>query len=143
MAPRLLAAVGSCRERFPNSASLQCYSGVAPVTKQSGKTRHVHRRYLCAKFLRQSFHEYAKESILFSRWAAAYYWQQREKGCGHHTAVRALAFKWQRILWRCWQDHQIYQKTIYEAALRRSGSKVVTRLHKIELGKSPVKKTKK
>jgi hypothetical protein len=53
-------------------------------------------------FLRQSFHEYAKESVLPSRWAAAYYLQQRTKGAPHNTAVRALAFKWQRILWRCW-----------------------------------------
>ena len=64
--------------------------------------RHVHRRYRCPLFLRQSFHEYAKESVLPSRWAAAYYLQQRTKGAPHNTAVRALAFKWQRILWRCW-----------------------------------------
>jgi len=32
-----------------------------------------------------------------SRWAAAYYQQQRQKGSGHHTAVRALAYKWQRV----------------------------------------------
>jgi transposase len=143
LAPRLLAAVGSCRERFPTAASLQRSSGIAPVTKQSGGTHHVHRRYLCSKFLRQSFHEYAKESILHSRWAAAYYWQQRDKECGHHTAVRALAFKWQRIIWRCWQDREMYQENIYEAALRRSGSPIVSRFKKIELGKSPVKKSKK
>ena len=112
LAPRLLAAMGSGRERFPTAASLQCYSGVAPVTKQSGGTHHVHRRYLCSKFIRQSFHEYAKESILHSRWAAAYYWQQRDKGCGHHTAVRTLAFKWQRVIWRCWQDGVVCQERI-------------------------------
>jgi hypothetical protein len=55
--------------------------------------------------------------------------------------VRALAFKWQRIIWRCWQDRVIYQENIYEAALRRSGSPVVGLLKSIEVGKSPVKKT--
>src|SRR6185369_4606123 len=94
LAPRLLAALGSERERFASAANLQAFSGVAPVTKQSGGKRHVHRRYLCPKFLRQSFHEYAKESIRWSRWAAAYYRQQRTKGAPDHTAVRALAFKW-------------------------------------------------
>ena len=143
LAPRLLTALGSCRERFETPAALQCYSGIAPVTKQSGGTHHVHRRYLCSKFLRQSFHEYAKESILHSRWAAAYYWQQRDRECGHHTAVHALAFKWQRILWRCWQNHEIYQENIYEAALRRSGSPIVSRFKKIQLGRSPVKKSEK
>jgi transposase len=138
-APRLLASVGARRERFANAAALQHYSGIAPVTKQSGGKRHVHRRYLCPKFLRQSFHEYAKESILHSRWAAAYYQQQREKGSPHNTAVRALAFKWQRIIFRLWQDQTVYREEIYEAALRKTGSALVARFDHIEVGKSPFK----
>jgi transposase len=139
LGPRLLASTGSQRERFAQAKNLQHYTGVAPVTKQSGGTRHVHRRYLCPKFHRQSFHEYAKESVLRSRWAAAYYLQQRTKGAHHHTAVRALAFKWQRIIWRCWQDHKPYQERIYEAALRKANSPLVSLLDKIQLGKSPCK----
>jgi transposase len=139
LAPRLLASMGSERERFARSANLQCLSGVAPVTKQSGGKRHVHRRYLCPKFLKQSFHEYAKESIRHSRWAAAYYGQQRTEGCAHHTAVRALAYKWQRIIWRCWQSKTIYQEHLYEAALKKNRSPLVGLLDQIELGKSPVK----
>ncbi len=122
LAPRLLAALGSERERFAAAQNLQSFSGVAPVTKQSGGKRHIHRRYLCPKFLRQSFHEYAKESILHSRWAAAYYGQQRHKGVNHHTAVRALAYKWQRIIWRCWQSRTLYQEHLYEAALKKNKS---------------------
>jgi transposase len=139
LGPRLLTSLGSQRERFQNATNLQHYTGIAPVTKRSGGTCHVHRRYLCPKFHRQSFHEYAKESVLWSRWAAAYYLQQRTKGAHHHTAVRALAFKWQRILWRCWQDHQPYQEIIYEAALRKANSPLVGLLDKIQLGKSPFK----
>ena len=137
--PRLLASLGSQRERFDSAASLQCYTGVAPVTKRSGGSCHIHRRYLCPKFHRQSFHEYAQESILWSRWAAAFYLQQRTKGCAHHTAVRALAFKWQRVIWRCWQDRKPYDERIYEAALRKSGSPIVALFDKVELGKSPWK----
>jgi transposase len=139
LGPRLLSSLGSQRERFEHAANLQHYTGVAPVTKQSGGKRHVHRRYLCPKFHRQSFHEYAKESVLWSRWAAAYYLQQRTKGSHHHTAVRALAFKWQRIIWRCWQDHKPYEEKIYEAALRKASSPLVGLLDKIQLGKSPFK----
>ena len=76
---------------------------------------------------------------MHSRWAAAHYWQQRQKGCGHHTAVRSLAFKWQRIIWCLWQSRTIYQEAVYEAALRKSGSPLVALLDKIEVGKSPVK----
>ena len=139
LGPRLLASMGSRRERFENAAALQHHSGIAPVTKQSGGKRHVHRRYLCPKFLRQSFHEYAKESILHSRWAAAYYQQQRVKGSPHNTAVRALAFKWQRIIFRLWQDNLVYREETYEAALKKNRSPLVARLEHIEIGKSPFK----
>lgn len=139
LAPRLLASLGSERERYDCAASLQSYTGVAPVTKQSGGKCHIHRRYLCPKFHRQSFHEYAKESILWCRWAGAYYLQQRTKGAAHHTAVRALAFKWQRIIWRCWQDRTPYQDSRYEAALRKANSPLIALLDKVQLGKSPFK----
>jgi transposase len=138
LAPRLLASMGSERDRFASASNLQRFSGIAPVTKQSGGKCHIHRRYLCPKFLKQSFHEYAKESILHSRWAAAHYWQQRQKGCGHHTAVRSLAYKWQRIIWKCWQSRTVYQEKIYEAALKKSRSQLVALLDKIQAGKSPV-----
>ena len=140
LGPRLLASLGSQRERFATAADLQHYTGIAPVTKRSGGSCYIHRRYLCPKFHKQSFHEYAKESLLWSRWAAAYYLQQRTKGCPHHTAVRALAYKWQRIIWRCWQDHKPYDEPTYEAALRRSGSDLVKLFDRVELGKSPFKK---
>lgn len=109
LALRLLATLGADQDRFQNAHQLQCFTGVAPVTKQSGKKRFVHRRYRCPVFQRQSFHEYAKESILHCRWAAAYYLQQREqKNAPHNTAVRALAFKWQRVIFRCWQNRTPY-----------------------------------
>jgi transposase len=139
LAPRLLAAMGAERERFDSATNLQRYTGIAPVTKQSGRMRYVHRRYLCPKFERQSFHEFAKESVLWSRWAAAYYLSQRSKSKPHHTAVRALAFKWQRIIWRCWQSRTPYKEEVYEAALRKGGSKLLGLFNQIEVGKNPLK----
>jgi transposase len=139
LGPRLLASLGSQRQRFGANTHLQCYTGIAPVTKQSGGSCYIHRRYLCPTFHKQSFHEYAKESILWCRWAAAYYLQQRRKGASHHTAVRALAYKWQRIIWRCWQNHTPYRDEVYEAALRQHGSRIVALFDQVELGKSPFK----
>jgi len=139
LGPRLLASLGADRERFGSAASVQCYTGIAPVTKRSGGSCHIHRRYCCPKFHRQSFHEYAKESVLWSRWAGAFYLQQREKGCPHHTAVRALAYKWQRVIFRCWQNRQPYEEKTYEAALRKAGSPLVALFDRVELGKSPWK----
>jgi len=139
LAPRLLAAMGAERERFPRISNLQGYSGIAPVTKQSGGKRHVHRRYQCPKFYKQGFHEYAKESILWCRWAAAFYMVMRQRGAKHHTAVRALAYKWQRIIWRCWQNRVPYKNEIYEQRLRETGSPILEYLERIDLGKSPMK----
>ncbi len=69
MAPRLLAAFGSQRERYQNAAEMQTFSGIAPVTESSGKSSWVHFRFACSKFLRQSFHEWAALSITQSQWA--------------------------------------------------------------------------
>jgi transposase len=143
LAPRLLASMGSERQRYAHARNLQRFSGIAPVTKQSGGKCYIHRRYRCPTFFKQSFHEYAKESILHSRWAAAYYLQQKQKGCTHHTAVRALAYKWQRVIWKCWQTRTVYQEQLYEAALRKNDSPLVALFDQIEVGRSPIKTTAK
>jgi transposase len=116
MAPRLLAAFGSRRERYHSASELQAFSGIAPVIEASGKQRWIHFRWSCPKFLRQTFHEYAALSIQHCQWAKAFYHEQREKGKTHHAAVRALAFKWIRILFRCWQSRRPYQDDLYVAA---------------------------
>ena len=90
-AARLLAAFGSHREKFASADELACLAGIAPVIERSGKSKWVRWRYVCPKFLRQTFHEYAGESVLHSFWAKAYYESQRAKGKSHAKAVRALA----------------------------------------------------
>jgi len=73
LAPRLLAALGSQRDRYGTANEVQKYSGIAPVPERSGKRKWVHFRWACSKFLRQSFHEWAGHSIAQSVWARAYY----------------------------------------------------------------------
>src|SRR5919198_1588275 len=125
-APRLLVAFGEQRARYSSAAELQKYAGIAPVTERSGKTAWVHWRLQCPKFLRQTFVEWAAESIRHSFWAQVYYQQQRNKGKAHQAAVRALAFKWIRILYRCWQDRTPYDESVYLQALHQRGS---SRMH--------------
>jgi transposase len=124
IAPRLLAAMGSDRSRYESAEEVQRFSGIAPVTERSGKSKWVHRRFACSKFLRQTFHEFAKESIIWSEWARAYYYQQRQSGKKHHAAVRALAYKWIRIIFHCWKERKPYNEKTYLQALRRRGSKL-------------------
>jgi transposase len=122
LAPRLVAAFGSDRRRLDSSAAMQNLSGIAPVTKRSGRSTVVQRRYACPKFLRQTFHEFAVHSLQKSLWAKAYYQHHRARGQGHHAAVRALAFKWIRILFRCWQDRAPYNESRYLEALQQRGA---------------------
>ncbi|KAA1001649.1 IS110 family transposase [Paraburkholderia panacisoli] len=122
LAPRLLAAFGEQRERFRSALEVQQYTGIAPVTERSGKKSWVHWRWQCPTFLRQTFVEWAGQTINKSFWAGAYYRQQRAKGSSYQAAVRALAFKWIRILYRCWQTGQPYNESAYLNALRRRGS---------------------
>ena len=103
---------------YGDSASeLQCYSGIAPVLVSSGKQAWVHWRWACPKFVRQTFQEWAAHSIGFSPWAKTYYEQQRAKGKLRNAAIRSLAFKWIRILFRCWKARTPYQEDLYQQAL--------------------------
>jgi len=125
-APRLSAAFGTDRSRWESASALQSHSGIAPVTERSGKALWVHHRLACPKFVKQTFHEFADQSIRFSQWARAYYDQQRGRGNDHHAALRALAYKWIRILFRCWKNRKPYDEATYTEALRRHGSSLVT-----------------
>jgi transposase len=121
-AARLTAALGSDRSRWQTADDLLRFSGVAPVSERSGKQNWIRWRYFCPKFFRQSFVEYAEQSIHHSFWAKAYYAMQRAKGKQHHAAVRALAFKWIRIIWKCWQTRTPYNEVTYLESLRKAGS---------------------
>jgi len=122
MAPRLQAAMGSDRDRFDSPDEVQNYSGIAPVTERSGKAIWVHRRFASSRFVKQSFHEFALHSIGQCEWARAYYDMQRKRGKEHHAAVRALAYKWIRIIFRCWKDRLPYNDEEYMESLRRKNS---------------------
>lgn len=124
LAPRLLTAFGTDRGRFTDAEAMACYSGTAPVTEKSGQQKWVHRRWARPVFVHQSFVEFAGHSIGFSRWAKRCYEHLVSRGHGHWAALRVLAIKWQRILWRCWQNRTPYDEAIYLQSLQRRGVKI-------------------
>ena len=126
--PRLAVAFGTDRERYESAQRFSSYTGIAPVIASSGQQRWVHWRWHCPKFLRQSLVEFADHSIGWSQWARIYYQGQRDRGKGHHAAVRALMFKWNRIIFRCWQTRTPYNEATYIAALRKRGSWIAEKL---------------
>jgi hypothetical protein len=101
---------------------VQSFSGIAPVTKSSGKSRVVYARCACPGFLRQTFHEFARLSVANCQWARNYVDFYTDKGKKYHTIIRALAFKWIRILFRCWKDRTPYNETKHMEMLKKRGS---------------------
>jgi len=122
LAPRLLVAFGTDRQRYAQAHEMECYSGIAPVRAASGQSEWIHFRWACPQFLRQTFHEFAGHSIVRSKWARAYYESQMSKGKSHHAVVRALAFKWIRVLFRCWKNRTPYDEPVYCQSLQKRNS---------------------
>jgi hypothetical protein len=85
-------------------------------------------RWKRLKALHQSFFEFANQSVLDCSWAKLFLQEQMAKGKKHSTAVRALAFKWQRIMFVCWRDPVAYDDTTYLNTLKRRGSPLAAKL---------------
>lgn len=122
LAPRLLVAFGSDRDRFATALEVAQWSGIAPVLRRSGSTTIVQARRACPIFVKQTFHEYARLSIDYSRWASAFYDQQLAKGMERNAIFRCLAYRWIRILFACWKSGERYDEARYIEQLRRRGS---------------------
>jgi transposase len=122
LAPRLAVAWGLERSRYQSADEVLRFSGVAPVTEASGKSKWVHRSYARPKFLHQTFVEYAKQSVVQSTWAKAYYADRKRLNHSRNDILRSLAFKWIRIMYRCWRDRVPYDESSYLTSLQRRGS---------------------
>jgi transposase len=123
-AARLLAAFGPDRELWASAEDVLRFSGVAPITQQSGNKRVVQRRRKAPAFLHQTFVEWAGESWKHSAWAQAFYLYHKANGKGFHSIMRALAYKWIRILFRAWKNHTPYDEAAYIQILIKRGSPV-------------------
>jgi len=117
LAPRLLAAFGSDRDRYANADEVAIVSGIAPRTRQSGQSRQVARRRACSRFLKQTFHEFADAARKWCPWSQAYYALLRQRGMAHHAALRKLARCWIRILYAVWKTRRPYNPDQYLAQL--------------------------
>jgi hypothetical protein len=113
LAPRLCVAFGTLRTTYPDPPSLQKHAGVAPVREKSGNQLWTHWRWQAPLFLRQTFVEWAGQTVVYCPWSGRYYERMKKKGKKHAAILRALAFKWIRILWKCWMDRKPYNQTVY------------------------------
>ena len=123
--PRLLGELGNDPSRFSTAEGLQCYGGTAPVTRQSGKNRWVSFRRACNKQLRYTLHLWADKSRADCVWAQVYYQRKRDQGQSHAAALRCLAQRWTKILWKMWQTGTRYNEALHTGNQVTHGSWVI------------------
>lgn len=126
LGPRLLSEIGSDRNLYEDAGGLQCMAGTAPVSYQSGQVHKVSLRHRCNKMLRQTMHHFANHSREKSAWAANYYDALRERGKTHAQALRSLAQRWLKIIWKMWQTHSCYDPELHLKNQLAHGSWVLT-----------------
>ena len=117
-AAQILAELGDVRERFPSDDVLAMEGGVVPVTRRSGKMKSVSFRWACNKRLRRALTSWADNTRHASPWARGIYQRAVDRGADHPHAIRILARAWLRVLWRCWQDHALYDPARHLSAIR-------------------------
>jgi transposase len=121
-APRLLAELGTDRERFTDAQALQCVAGTAPVRFQSGQIEKCYLRRACNKHLRFAIHWFSNLSRTKCSWASIYYDQKRAQGKSHACALRCLGQRWIKIIWKMWQTHSAYNPDLHQQNQLQHGS---------------------
>ena len=60
----------------------------------------------------------------WSAWASAFWRLKKSQGMSYNRAMRELAYKWQRIIYRMWTSHEPYDEKRYIRRLIAKGSPV-------------------
>lgn len=117
-AATMLAEIGDCRERYPNHRTLAADGGQAAVAVESGKLKRARFRWACDHRLRAAISVLADSSRHHNPWAADIYQRARARGKTHQHALRILGRAWCHVIWRLWQDHDVYDPGRHTALQR-------------------------
>jgi len=113
LAPRLLAHILPILDQCASADSLMMLGGVSPVLFESGKHKRVRMRHACQKGFRATLHLFAAQSACWCAWARAFYDLARQRGQSHALALRNLARKWLKILFRMLKTNTPYDEELY------------------------------
>lgn len=116
LAARMAAELGDRRERFPSPRHVAAFAGMAPVTRQSGKSRLVVFRRACNKPFREVMHQFGFCSLTRAPWAREYYDAKRAQGKGHAEALRCLGCIWLRVMHAMWTHGTLYDEARFVTA---------------------------
>ena len=130
LAPRLLAAIGTDLKRYGNDLSvLQAFAGTAPISYQTGQIHKARMRWACDKFMRYTVHLWAECFWKYSSWGAVYYRKKRQEGKSHACALRCLAQRLLKILFRMILDRKPYDADLHARNQQKHGSWVLSLLN--------------
>ena len=109
-----IAEAGSVH-RFRSADALAAAAGIAPILKQSGKSRVLRRALGGNKALKRVFYQSAFCSLSHPL-SRAFYDRKRREGKRHHQAVIALARRRVNVLWAMLAQRQAFQPQLKNAA---------------------------
>ena len=110
----LIAEAGNL-SRFRSADALASAAGMAPVLKQSGRTRFLRRPSGGNKGLKRVFYQSAFCSLGHDD-SRAFYARKRREGKRHHQAVIALARRRVNVLWAVMHNRTPFQAGFKTAA---------------------------
>jgi len=99
-------------------AALRAHSGIAPVTRQSGKSRQVIMRRGCSERLRNAMYHWARCSVQHDPLSKAHYARLRQAGHNHGRALRGVADRLLAILIAMLKSAQPYDANRRHHAVR-------------------------
>jgi transposase len=105
---RVLAEFGDADGRYTDAKSRKNYAGTAPITRQSGKSKTVHARFIHNDRLVDALHNQAGAAVLHDDGARTYYDELRARETGHNAALRQVANRLVGILHGCLQTDTRY-----------------------------------
>ncbi|MBM0225487.1 MULTISPECIES: IS110 family transposase [Micromonospora] len=108
---RVLAEFGDAHGRYTDAKSRKNYAGTAPITRQSGKSKTVHARFVHNDRLVDALHMQAGAAILHDVGVRAYYDELRSREIGHNAALRQIGNRLVGILHGCLKTDTHYNQT--------------------------------
>src|SRR5208283_5055583 len=115
LATRLVEATEPLRRR--DYQVLRVLSGVAPVTRRSGKARLVVRRSACNERLREAVYHWARVAMQTDPESRKRYAALRRRGKSHGRALRALGDRWLAIACAMLRKQTLYDPNHETASL--------------------------
>jgi transposase len=105
---RVLAEFGDAPGRYADAKARKNYAGTSPITRQSGKLKTVHARFIHNNRLINAIDLWANAATLHDPNVRTYYNELRHRGLGHHAALRQVGNRLVGILHGCLKTHTPY-----------------------------------